>query len=614
MTEPRRHVVEVTDQRLVPLAPDEVWELLADTDHLNAAVGLPAVTYGTPLAGGEGLYREARALLKGWIRLRWEEQAFEWVRPEQYTVRRIFSQGPFHEFRGGVELAPVTGGTLVQVKAALAPKGIAGALLARAAGRDGVKRTLDYCVACAQAKQARRLVVLPGPKPAHVERERIARSLTQIRTEGGVPAELIEALGRHLREASDDEVGGMRPFELAVRWGRDRLEMLRLFLRATRRGLLELEWDLMCPNCRVPKASARTLRELDPEFHCDLCGITYEADFDRYVELRFTAHPAVRKAKREVFCIGGPMSTPHILAQQTLAPGEARDVLLPFPPEPLRWRVLRENRTLELEPMGAEPGTVFEFDGSDWRADGTGFTPGTLRVNLRNSSDRTVVAVLEKVEWDPLAVTAAAVTTMQEFRAAFGSEVLAPGRQISVRHLCFLFTDVRDSTALYEQVGDAPAFGRVRRHFDYLEEHIRANGGGVVKTIGDAVMAVFPTAGAGFAAAMAIQRGLGGFNARFNLEPPVVLKAGVHAGPVIAVNANGQLDYFGRTVNLAARIQGTSAGGDIVMESEMVREPEVQAALAGAEFQFEVFDRELKGLSGPFRLCRIVPVAAGPAD
>jgi len=76
--------------------------------------------------------------------------------------------------------------------------------------------------------------------------------------------------------------------------------VLRLFLHATSAGLFELRWQLMCPNCRVPKAETGSLAQLPVQFHCDTCGISYYGDFDQRVELRFSVHPAIRGASSQV--------------------------------------------------------------------------------------------------------------------------------------------------------------------------------------------------------------------------------------------------------------------------------------------------------------------------
>ena len=80
----------------------------------------------------------------------------------------------------------------------------------------------------------------------------------------------------------------MRLFALVRAWEADSYEVLRMFLYATKAGLLNLAWELMCSNCRIPKVEYETLAELSNQFHCDTCGVSYDADFDSYVELRFS--------------------------------------------------------------------------------------------------------------------------------------------------------------------------------------------------------------------------------------------------------------------------------------------------------------------------------------
>ena len=63
---------------------------------------------------------------------------------------------------------------------------------------------------------------------------------------------------------------------------------------------------------------------------------------------------------------------------------------------------------------------------------------------------------------------------------------------------------------------------------------------------------------------------------------PLTLKAGVHVGPCIAVTLNDRLDYFGSTVNLAARLEGQSTGEDIVISSAVYDDPEVRSFLGEA--------------------------------
>jgi class 3 adenylate cyclase len=78
---------------------------------------------------------------------------------------------------------------------------------------------------------------------------------------------------------------------------------------------------------------------------------------------------------------------------------------------------------------------------------------------------------------------------------------------------------------------------------------------------------------------------------------PLLLKAGMNHGPCIAVNLNDRLDYFGSVVNIAARLDAFSSGGDVVVSRSVYEDPEVQAWLAEAEQRFaaEAFTAQLKG-------------------
>jgi class 3 adenylate cyclase len=85
------------------------------------------------------------------------------------------------------------------------------------------------------------------------------------------------------------------------------------------------------------------------------------------------------------------------------------------------------------------------------------------------------------------------------------------------------------------------------------------------------------------------------------------LKIGLHQGPCIVVNLNDRLDYFGSTVNIAARLPGFSQGGELVFTEEINDDPEVQQFLAensklGA---LSPFTDHVKGFDEPFRMWRL---------
>jgi class 3 adenylate cyclase len=218
------------------------------------------------------------------------------------------------------------------------------------------------------------------------------------------------------------------------------------------------------------------------------------------------------------------------------------------------------------------------------------------------------VLALEETEWNSEAVTAAQVTSLQEFRDLFATEVLAPGHEVGIEHMTFFFSDLLQSTELYERDGDAAAYGRVRRHFDVLRHHIATNNGAVVKTIGDSVMAVFYAPSDAVLASLAIQRDAAD---AFAPGDGFHLRIGLHQGGAIAVNADNHLDYFGRSVNIAARIETASNGGDVVLSESVWSRAQVRRVIAESALTVEPFKARLKGIEQTIPLYRIVAAPRG---
>lgn len=595
----------------------EAWEMLSDTDHLNRVIGLFAVSPGAPGYEGGSFSRTMEARAMGFLPLRWQEYPFDWEQGRQYTVLREYRDGPLVHMIGQVDLLDEPDGTTrVALTSEFLPRSLLGVLAARFEGLRRMQLTMRFLETAARLRSQGRARAVPQLRQEFaVERAAMEQALKAL-ARRPIQTALIGLLRENLLTQGDDEVVGMGPFRLAARWGSDPVETLRLFLYAARDGVLTLHWNLLCPACRVPTDGAASLTDLHTTGHCDLCAVDYQGDFDRFVELTFDVHPAIRKASRTVYCVSGPALSPHIIRQRYLRPGAGASFPLPPEPEEVRFRVLRFNHELGVTD-GPEGATATRLECSSQ----SGWSAALLRrpgpeenVTVVNTGTLDLVVVLERLQWDPLAVTAARVTAMQEFRDLFSSEVLAPGQEVSVANVTLLFSDLQGSTAMYEMAGDAPAYGKVRRHFDFMIEWISANSGSLVKTIGDAVMAVFFTPEGGVRAALEIQRHLDQFNAGLPPgTPPLVIKMGLHHGPAIAINANERLDYFGRTVNIAARIQRESKGHDLVLSSETHERPDVQAVLSSFGVRTEAYLADLRGIEGRVGAVRVtLPSESGP--
>jgi class 3 adenylate cyclase len=200
-------------------------------------------------------------------------------------------------------------------------------------------------------------------------------------------------------------------------------------------------------------------------------------------------------------------------------------------------------------------------------------------------------------------LTVPEVVSLQAFRDLFAEATLRPGDEAAVGQVALLFTDLRGSTALYERVGDAKAFNLVREHFAFLASIVRDHDGAVVKTIGDAVMASFGDPADAVKAALAMQARIADFNRERGVGA-LVLKIGIHVGASVMVSLNERLDYFGSTVNMAARLQGQSEGGDIVL-GRAVADPAVKPLLADVPARLESV--LLKGFAEPVGFVRVLP-------
>jgi class 3 adenylate cyclase/ligand-binding SRPBCC domain-containing protein len=585
--------------------PEQLWPFVADTNRFNRDTGLPAVE----LRQGEetGNSRRLR-LFKFGIPIEWEEQPFEWVRPSRFGVVRKYLSGPVSEMRVLAELKPRgDGGTELSYEIWVSPKNLLGLFAIPLQVGILSKRSFG----AAFMRYDREAASMRPPLYSETEseltpggRERL-RAMTEQLAARGASEDVVQKLSEMIGRADDASLARIRPHALADYWGFPRRLVLETCLWATRVGLLDLQWDIICPMCRGAGESAASLRDVSAQAHCASCHIDFTANFERSVELTFRPNPSVRKVEAETYCVGGPQVTPHIVAQQLLPPGAERCLTLPLEPGRYRLRAAAHpgEQYLLVSDEGAQE-VCLRAGGEGWAEDEVCLC-ASPSLRLENATESEQMFVLERTAWGDQAATAAEVTSLQVFRDLFATEALRPGERISVGSLTVLFTDLKNSTRFYREVGDAAAFGRVLNHFDVLRESIAAEEGALVKTIGDAVMAVFRRPASALRAMLGAQKTLASPPEGMT---PLALKAGLHTGPCIAVTLNDRLDYFGSTVNMAARLEGLSTGNDVVVSSTVHADPEVRDLLygPGARLTAEPFEMRLKGFDEEnFKLWRV---------
>jgi adenylate cyclase len=435
----------------------------------------------------------------------------------------------------------------------------------------------------------------PAAAPTALERARE-------RLRAAAAPELADRLCRHVADARDEELARLRPYALADAWGLERKALLGTCLQAVRAGLLELRWEVICPSCRVGTEVVSSLAAVNEHARCHMCEIAFGLDVDEAVEATFAPTPAVRRIDVAPYCVGGPARAPHVVAQATLPPGGQATLVAPA--QPGRYRLfVRGGATVPVEVAADGEATV-----AIAIAAGAGapvrVRPGA-RLTVDSAHDDARHVKLERVTPETQAATARDVTAMPGFRRDFSSEVLRPDLALKVSTVTLFFSDLVGSTQLYADVGDAAALRLVHDHFDVILAALERHGGTLVKTIGDAVMAAFTDDLGALAASLET---LAAFE-RFRAEAPhggrTHLKLGLYRGPSYLVNANGLLDYFGQTVNIAARLQGQAGAGELVVEAELA-DLAVRAGRMPASAIRERFRATLKGVTEPLDLVRVV--------
>jgi class 3 adenylate cyclase len=605
-------------------SPDQMWPLIADTNRFNRDTHVPSVETLSTSTGLKNHRRRLRLSSFG-IPIEWEEQPFEWIRPKVFGVVRRYCRGPMSELRVRVELTPIDDApndapsserkhTKLVYEVWAVPKNLLGQLaipiqIGLISAGNFARAIREYDALANRgsvfANQGADIDFVPGGRDRLLTlSERLA---TQIQDN-----DIVGLLVDHIENGDDFALARIRPYELATQWQKSRRDVLEACLCATRAGILDLQWTLICPMCRGGGAT-NSLKEVASTVHCPSCNIDFTANFEQSVELTFQPNPSIREIDLELYCVGGPQVTPHIVAQQLLPAGANRAIDLAV--EPGRYRV-RTSSTPGWQHLRA---TNDVSDRITLRATSSGWLNEELSVatratiDLENATDDEQLFILERTAWSDDAATAAEVTALQMFRDLFATEALRPGEQISVGTLTVLFTDLKNSTRMYREIGDATAFGHVMNHFDVLKQVIAEEDGALVKTIGDAVMAVFRQPVSALRAMLHAQQRLA---SPTEGRQALSLKAGIHTGPCIAVTLNDRLDYFGSTVNLAARLEGQSSGYDIVLSNVVYSDPAVRQFLGDPESNLLAtrFEIPLKGFDEEsFELWRVSARTAAAA-
>ena len=447
--------------------------------------------------------------------------------------------------------------------------------------------------------------------------------------------ESVSAIEKLILDAPDRELCRINVLAFAVRHELDEDDVIAAFLHAARIGIFDMSWNILCPACGGVLDSGATLKTVkQAEYRCVLCAAECEPTLDDIVEVTFTVSPRVRRIAahepetlswaeyyRQVFwssCVDLPDDhTFEKWVKETtldaleIAPGEKVVLSLDLPEGVIDVfdPVVNMSQSIEVkgEPANQSQSLSFIMTRDHAPAGDIQMRPGPLKLTLENRSNvRTLPAIWivsdkihELVNKRRPFLTAKRLLTNQTFRDIHRTDALDVDQRLKITSLTFLFTDLKGSTELYERVGDLAAYDLVRAHFRVLNEIVAAERGAVVKTIGDAVMATFPTPGRAMAAALKMREALK------DLKGDLLLKIGIHEGPCLAVSLNDRQDYFGTTVNIAARVQGLATSRSIFATSRVVTDAQASKLLQSSGIAATPEKRSLRGIARQIEIFEI---------
>jgi class 3 adenylate cyclase len=587
--------------------PAAIWPFVSDSARLWELSGFAPFQFEERV-DNEGRVRRFVRGRVGLFPARWEEDFGEWQENHRLFQVRNYQNGPMRRWEWACELIAEGKGCRLILTGMAEPAGLLGFV-----GKHAGIFDAEFGKAAAGIERIIResdgSALVPGwsvedlvDPAAHQRLDALGAELAGDAASHGLGPNLID----YLRHAPIVDLRSIRPLALATLWSAPSDHAVELFLAAARKGVVAMGWELLCPRCRGAKSRVSRLQDLAKGAHCSSCNIDYERNFSRNVELTFHPEPWIRPLPDGEMCMLGQGSARHIKFQGEVAAQSSRTFDLSLAPGPYRFRTVEAGAETDrdIDADGIIPTLVAR--GADILLEEA---RGRDELAIRNESDKPLVFVVEDRNWAKDALTGERVIAMPAFRRLSPEQLLRPGDNAEIGWIAIMFTDMKGSTELYDALGDAPAYNLVRDHFSFLSDRVQRNHGFVVKTVGDAVMAAFSRPDHAVRAALAIQDDVASFNsARGEGTTPIVLKLGLHAGPCIAVTTGDVLDYFGATVNIAARLEHQCRGGEVIVSEVLAGDAETAAALVGRTQIEET--AMVRGVSAPVRFVRITGPSA----
>ncbi|MCB1175991.1 MAG: hypothetical protein KDK36_00295, partial [Leptospiraceae bacterium] len=400
----------------------EVWDFASNTDRLNAAIGSGTNEY-TEIPnpkGGSFLYGKT---VNGGIVSEFREFPYEWLENKYVGVYREYSRGPVKKMLFDNIFTETENGFKIKFIMQFETSSfIFNPIIKFEVYKNSIpnfRETFKHLEKFAKRIESKPLPVF-GFVPSSGDNQRRSELINKfniIKTEDSIR----EKIAIYILDTPDNDLLKIKPYAVAHQICENKRRVLEFFLRATKEGFFDLNWDILCPSCRGPKSSSRHLNELEDSVHCPTCNIDYSGEFDKSVELTFVPTEKLRKVEGGIYCFGGPGRTPHIRVQWRVK-GKGNEKVKYFVQKGT-YRIFslqkKEIINIECDPNFPEVKEINYPNTEDLIRCAT----GEIEFNFENSDEEECLIRIERTTWMDDIVTAYEVTAMQEFRDLFSSEV-----------------------------------------------------------------------------------------------------------------------------------------------------------------------------------------------
>ena len=439
---------------------------------------------------------------------------------------------------------------------------------------------------------------------------RLELCLSRLAKQPGTDASVVNALSTWLTQSSPFERLRISPHSVAECGNLDVHAVVNAFLLGTQVELFDLSWEVHCPRCNMLTEQFNDLAHAREQSSCPMCEFSFRADLSNQIEVTFSLNRAIEDLGFPPVC-----SPPAILDPRgniACPQGQYVSTVVELAQGQYRYfcPLTRSKGVLDVAGIQSEEiqsVTVTQLAGNELAPRALTVRPGRIQVVLHNVGHPISglwIHTNRLSEDLPLSALKRRLSGLELlhypiYQRLFGDRVLSARERLQVSSVTIVFTDITGSTRMYEELGDPQAYNLVRDHFEIIQQIFESCGGRLVKTIGDAVMASFLSNRSALRAVDNAQRRLEQYSQSVPNAERLQLRFGMHRGPAIMVNLNGQMDYFGRTVNKAARVQTVARSNELSVSEEVFTDPDFQAECSASFWSdFRKSVEDLKGIGG----------------